>query len=74
MAEIPLQHILQNVDELWREELDYVDTCDSSPKRVIMFLPDMEPTALPAIAFPMRNRIWSQASSGVFVGQSKMQG
>ena len=47
MAEIPPQQILQNVDELWREELDNVDTCEHSHKRVTMFLPKVDPTALP---------------------------
>lgn len=47
MAEIPPQQILQNVDELWREELDNVDTCEHSHKRVTMFLPEVDPTALP---------------------------
>ena len=46
MAEIPPQQILQNVDELWRE-LDNVDTCEHSHKRVTMFLPKVDPTALP---------------------------
>lgn len=43
----PPQRILQNVDELWREELDNVDTCEHSHKRVTMFLPEVDPTALP---------------------------
>lgn len=35
------------MDELWQEELDNVDTYEPSHKRVTMFLPEVDPTALP---------------------------
>lgn len=41
------QHIQQNVDELWRAELDNVDTCERSHERVTMFHPEVDPAALP---------------------------